>query len=140
MLSGSCLCGQVAFQVDAVPTCYYHCYCSMCRKASGSASSAFLHARAEGFRWLRGEALVQAYASSPGTKRCFCRVCGAKLPALNLAEGQVIIPAGSLDGDPGLRPTMGIFHGSRAEWLETSLMTKFYDAFPADEVWQAAMP
>ncbi len=35
-------------------------------------------------------------------------------PSRNLA----VVPAGSLDTDPGLRPTEHIFVGSKAAWLE----------------------
>ena len=39
MLTGSCLCGSVAYEVDADPGPFVHCHCRTCRKTHGSAFS-----------------------------------------------------------------------------------------------------
>ena len=39
MLNGSCLCGSVAYEVDAPVGPIVHCHCETCRKAHGSAFS-----------------------------------------------------------------------------------------------------
>ena len=39
MLTGSCLCGSVAYEVDAPAGPIVHCHCSTCRKTHGAAFS-----------------------------------------------------------------------------------------------------
>lgn len=61
MIRGSCLCGQVTYQLDGGVELINHCHCSMCRKAHGAAFGSFLHATSEGFRWNSGEGLIERY-------------------------------------------------------------------------------
>ena len=120
MIHGSCLCGQVRFELADTPQFINHCHCSMCRKAHGAAFGSFLHSDASGFRWLAGRSEVVDYHSSPGTVRAFCKVCGSSMPVLEEEETHVVIPAGSLDDDPGVRPMAHIYVDSKAAWDEIS--------------------
>jgi len=65
----------------------------------------------------------------PGAKRfavSFCTQCGSRVPHKITTTENVLIPAGLLEGDPGIRPDSNIFWGSRAEWCpETPEMPKF---------------
>lgn len=138
MIRGSCLCGQVRYHLSNRPQFINHCHCAMCRKVHGTAFGSFLHADANGFRWLAGEALVQTYASSPGNTRAFCKVCGANMPVLEQDDGQahVIIPAGTLDDDPGVRPAVHFFVGSKAPWYSITDALPQFEAFPPDTFWE----
>jgi hypothetical protein len=108
----------VAWEVDAALVFVAHCHCSMCRKAHGAAFATFAGGPGRGVRWLRGEDLVARYASSPGGQRPFCSVCGSVVPN-EMADGSMFfVPLGCHDDDPGLRPQMHIFVGSRAPWYE----------------------
>lgn len=117
MVRGSCLCGGVQFEADEIPL-MTNCHCSMCRKAGGGAFGSFAHARPEQFRYLNGRDLISCYESSPGNHRGFCRVCGSIVPVLREDRPSVVIPAGTLDDDPGVRPALHIFTGSKAPWWE----------------------
>jgi hypothetical protein len=46
----------------------------------------------------------------------FCRRCGAKMPRLSPERGIAVVPMGSLDDDPGMRPQRHIYVGSKAPW------------------------
>lgn len=48
----------------------------------------------------------------------FCSACGASMPRLDESRGIAIVPMGSLDDDPGVRPQRHIFAVSRAPWDE----------------------
>ena len=74
---------------------------------------------ARGRRWLRGEQNVVGYESSPGFHRFFCKGCGSSLPG-DPSAGSTFIDYGTLDGDPGLRPTFHMFVASKAPWEEIS--------------------
>lgn len=135
MIHGSCLCGQVRFELANAPQFINHCHCSMCRKAHGAAFGSFLHADASGFRWLAGQSLVEGYRSSPGNVRAFCRVCGSNLPVLEEEDAHVVIPAGSLDDDPGVRPVVHIHTASKAPWFEITDGLPRFAEFPPDAFW-----
>ncbi len=48
----------------------------------------------------------------------FCSRCGSKVPRISAERGVVLVPAGSLDGDPGVRPAAHIFVADKAPWFE----------------------
>ncbi len=137
MIRGSCLCGQVKFELDGGVELINHCHCSMCRKVHGAAFGSFLHASAKGFRWTAGEDHVRRYQSSPGNVRAFCGVCGSNMPVLEENDSHVTIPAGTLDDDPGVRPVVHIFTGSRAPWFEIDGALPRFEAFPPSAFWES---
>jgi hypothetical protein len=117
MIRGSCQCGGIRFEIDAV-VAITHCHCSICRKLSGGAFASYAHVAADKFRFLAGEELIASYESTPGSHRNFCRVCGSPAPGKASYLKTVSIPAGLLDDDPGVRPVLHTFVGSKAPWVE----------------------
>jgi len=67
MLSGSCLCGGIRYEVKGALFEALNCHCSMCRKAQGAAFRSRARVRAADFHWIAGEDLVTFYGSSPAT-------------------------------------------------------------------------
>ena len=132
-MNGSCLCGQVRYQLDGSIELINHCHCSMCRKAHGAAFGSFLHADANQFRWLAGEELVTQYRSSPTNVRAFCSVCGSNMPVIEEKDNEVNIPVGTLDDDPGVKPIVHIFTGSKAPWYEITDDIEQFEEFPPQE-------
>jgi len=128
MIRGSCFCGGIAFEVEKVMF-MRHCHCSRCRKESGAAFATAAVARPAKFRFLKGEELVQTYHYPPDGSRAFCRVCGGKAPLqLRFQDSHIIlIPAGLLDDDPGVRPMLHMFVGSKAPWWEIDDSLPKYD-------------
>jgi hypothetical protein len=117
MIAGSCLCGDVAYEITRPFLGASHCHCGYCRKEHGTPYATYAMAPAEGLRWLRGEDAIARYESSPGFHRAFCRRCGSLVPGPG-AAGLVFVPLGNLDGDPGVRPSMHILTASKAPWWE----------------------
>ncbi len=118
-VKGSCLCGGVRYEVTGPLGRVVNCHCSMCRKATGAAFRTRARVESGAFRWLAGEELVSQYASSPGERRTFCRVCGATLPTFFLDRpGEIGLPLGTLDDDPGVKPSAHVFVDSKAPWWE----------------------
>lgn len=124
-IDGSCLCGAVRFEIEAPFTAFRYCHCGRCRKASGSAHAANLFVPNAQFRWTRGEAGVKRFDLT-GAERFsvwFCSDCGSRVPHAVRSREDMLVPAGLLDADPGIRPENGIFWGSRAPWyLEPATM------------------
>lgn len=122
---GSCLCGGVRYEVAAGALAFaLHCHCSMCRKAHGTAFRSRARCNADGFRFTRGEHLVRYWESSPGQHRGFCSVCGSSLLTRFDARAEGFRPdryglaLGTLDDDPGIRPLLHCWVGSKAPWFE----------------------
>ena len=128
-IRGSCLCGDVAFEVEPPFEFLAHCHCSMCRKTHGTACDAALGVDGRQVRWLRGRAGVRRYESSPGNYRPFCGRCGSSVP-IAPPEGRAFVPAGLLDGDPGLRSQAHIFVGSKAPWHAIAGDVPQFEAYP----------
>jgi hypothetical protein len=119
MLTGTCLCRGVRYEITGALGPVALCHCSMCRKASGSAFASNASVAADDFHLRAGADLVQAYESSPGKCRHFCRVCGSALWATDpRMAGWVRIRLGSLDDDPGARPALHYAVESKAPWFE----------------------
>jgi len=115
--AGSCLCGQVHFEVVGEFERFYLCHCEYCRKDTGSAHAANLFSSSATLRWVSGEDKVRQF-NLPGTRhgKSFCGTCGSALPGMQM-NGQLLkVPAGSLDTDVLLRPNAHIFVSSRARW------------------------
>lgn len=117
---GSCLCGAVAYAVDGPLTFMRNCHCSRCRKARAAAFAANLFVAESGIRFTRGEDLLVSFKIPEAQRftQTFCRTCGGKLPRIDPARKLAVVPLGSLDDDPGLRPREHIFVGSKAGWDE----------------------
>jgi hypothetical protein len=130
---GSCLCGGVAYEITGrSPWPIVNCHCSRCRKARAAAHASNLSLEPGSFRWLRGEDLIASY-KVPEAKRFtqwFCKTCGGKVPGEMAAIQRVLVPAGSLDDDPGSREELHIFVGSKAPWHEIADGLPQYDEFP----------
>jgi hypothetical protein len=130
--TGSCLCQQVSYEVSDNIGLFQYCHCSRCRKFTGSAHAANMFVKQEDFKWLSGEDFVVRY--EPEDTRhfatCFCKSCGSSLPWLSKSGGIYIIPAGTLDEDPGLRPSWNIFYGSKAPWLISTSEIPQFDQLP----------
>jgi hypothetical protein len=116
MIRGSCLCGEVCFEVDASKGELRLCHCSLCRKASGSGSAALLNVPYDCFRWLGGQELISTYERPSGYGVVFCRACGSPLPDSDRRRTMFDIPAGLLDENPELAIAKHIYVGSKASW------------------------
>jgi predicted nicotinamide N-methyase len=102
----------VAYEIEGDLEMIRNCHCSRCRKARSAAHASNLFPDPKGFRWTEGEELLESF-KLPEAKRftsCFCRVCGSSLP--RVGPGYVVVPAGTLDDDPGVREGLHIFCGS----------------------------
>jgi hypothetical protein len=117
---GSCLCGEVAFELSGEPEVVHNCHCSRCRRARSAAHATNAFFRGEQLRWIRGADRVESFAL-PGAKRfgqAFCRQCGSPVARLVPSTGYAVVPCGSLDQPPGKSPRGHIFTGSKAPWYE----------------------
>jgi hypothetical protein len=131
-LSGSCLCGEVTYQIIDDIKVFQYCHCSRCRKFTGSAHAANIIIDPKNFQWLSGEELVGRFelAEAKHFATSFCKKCGSSLPWLTQSGRAYIIPAGTLDDTPSIKPMHNIYYADRAEWYEDACKLKKYDELP----------
>jgi hypothetical protein len=131
--AGSCLCGAVAFEATGEPLSMQSCHCQRCRRVRGAAHGTNIFFKAPQFHWTRGQDLVAEYKLPEARfyTTAFCTQCGGAVPKVSLERGIAVIPAGSLDTDPPLRPQRQIFTNYKAPWFEiTDAVPQFPEGPP----------
>jgi len=118
MIRGSCLCGDVTYEIDAKISPIWFCHCSKCRRANGSAFHASAVCNTDVFRFPACEDGVREYQDTPGYATRFCGRCGSPVPQRLRGTELVFLHAGSFEGDPERRVAHHIFTGSKAPWFE----------------------
>jgi hypothetical protein len=117
-LRGSCLCGAVMFEVTGEERRFYHCHCRRCRKATGTGHASNLFLQPGKLNFLSGADQVRSFKPPDATRfsNVFCSQCGGRVPRQLVGSDMVMVPAGSLDDEPLLKPQARIFKGSRTSW------------------------
>lgn len=115
-LHGRCLCEGVQFEIDAEPMAMGMCHCTRCQRRSGGAGVTGLLFPLGTVNFTDGEDLVSVFEMEDGATRRFCSKCGS--PVFGVAEKFVIVHAGSLKEDPGMRPQFHMMVDYKAPWEE----------------------
>jgi hypothetical protein len=114
---GSCLCGNVRYELNAELGEFGFCHCRSCRKASGTAHAANAPVDRSDFRLLDGEDTLREYESSPGKFRVFCSRCGSPIYAYLAATRDILrVRLGSLDTPFTKQPRAHTFVSDKATW------------------------
>lgn len=132
VLTGSCLCGGVAFEISGKVGPLVYCHCVQCRKANGTAFAANADVRERYLRWTGDQSLIREYESSPGKVRAFCTRCGSPVYSRRTGAPDVWrIRLGLLDGDPGRRSLAHCWVGEKAPWFEVTDGLPVFEGEPA---------
>ncbi|HKJ65419.1 MAG TPA: GFA family protein, partial [Desulfopila sp.] len=97
ILGGSCLCKKVRYEIKGPLKIFQYCFCSRCRKFTGSAHSANLFVSPERFKWTAGEEWIGRY-EHPEAKyfaTTFCKNCGSSLPWAVKGGKNIVVTAGT---------------------------------------------
>lgn len=105
-VAGSCLCGRVQYAAKGPFPNFRYCHCERCQKSTGSAHSANVWVPQERFRWVAGESEIVTFVHTEAEdyQRRFCRTCGGPVPKLQRGGKHMMLPGGTLEVDPGVRP------------------------------------
>ncbi|WP_305907965.1 GFA family protein [Methylomarinum sp. Ch1-1] len=131
-LKGGCLCGAVKYEVNGDLQHFYHCYCSRCRKSSGTGHTSNVILSNANLLFTGGESSVKQY-KVPEAKRFtrqFCSNCGSSVAQFVAEMNFVVIPAGSLEGDIPIKPQARIFWDSRVDWACDGDTLPRYSEYP----------
>jgi hypothetical protein len=117
MHRGSCLCGQVQYEIDNALGPIVFCHCSICRKTTGTAHQAVTRIPSASFRIVRGQEVLREFQIEPFHHRFFCSNCGSGIYARRDTKPEiVIVRLGTLDTPVDREISAHIFVGSKASW------------------------
>ena len=132
-LTGKCLCGAIAYQIEGNLGPIVNCHCLKCRQWHGSAFRTRAAVESKNFKWLKGEKYLSKYRFSEHTINTFCSICGSNLISISENNPDYIgLPIGGLEQDPGNRPLMNIFVRYKAPWYKITDGLPQYDEEPPD--------
>lgn len=103
MMTGGCQCGRVRYAAKIASDEAYLCHCTMCRRATGGVSIAFVNIARADVAWTG--AAPAFYRSSPIAQRPFCADCGTPLGFQFLDGDRMDLTVGSFDDPAFFRPT-----------------------------------
>ncbi len=118
-VGGSCLCGAVAYEVATPFRMARNCHCSRCRHGRSAAHASNAFAGFDDVTYLKGEDKLVTYKLPEARffAQTFCRTCGSLMPRRDPERKIAVVPMGSLDDDPGIRPGDHIYVASKAGWF-----------------------
>lgn len=119
-MKGECLCGNVKFEILEEIRNFYQCHCSLCQKATGTASNTATFVQGNAFRWLSGESDIKSYKKPSGYRSDFCSACGSLVPNSLRDSGMVWVPAGLLAEPVASKVSVHLHTESAAAWEQDS--------------------
>lgn len=116
-LRGGCLCGAVRYELTAPFLSAGYCHCTHCQRRTGTGSSANGRVSQHGFTLLQGTEELASFQPPGGVPKLFCSRCGSALFSGDpLNDEEVAVRLGTLDRDPGIRPSYRQFVASAVSW------------------------
>lgn len=130
---GSCLCGEVGFEVDGEIRGIGQCHCSLCRKSTGGNGTMVFLVPIERFRWLQGEDQIKKFQLRATYSATRCGRCGSPVPA-SYDGKHVWIQPGLMDDDLDAKMVLHHHVDSKADWDEIPEHLPHYAGYPPPEV------
>ncbi|WP_025897393.1 GFA family protein [Sneathiella glossodoripedis] len=129
MISGSCCCGAVRFELKEQPEMMGTCHCSRCRKIG---ASTIIFTKQENFTLLSGNKSICYYPPEKGYQytRSFCGICGSSLGEIGSQSDSFPIPANLFDDELELTVKFHEFTSEKPHWYEITDDTKQFSGHP----------
>ncbi len=116
-MTGGCVCGGVRYEIDEPLAGSGYCHCTRCQRRTGTAASANGETAPGSLRIVQGAELVSEWTPDGGFTKAFCSRCGSALWSLDPANpGRKGVRLGTLDADPGIRPTYRQYLAYAVAW------------------------
>jgi hypothetical protein len=116
-LTGRCGCGAVRYELTSPLVSAGYCHCKRCQRRTGAAASANGRVEPGSFRLLAGEDSLRAWRPAGGWEKWFCGDCGSAMFSRNPEDPlQIGLRLGTLDVEPGIRPSYRQFLDSAVPW------------------------
>lgn len=131
-LEGGCLCGTVRYRATTRPMMVGHCYCTDCRKSSGTTHCTHAAVPDEAFSATGNIKFHDRPADSGNiVSRGFCPECGSAILSYNSAmPGMTFIRVSSLDDPDAVEPQMTVYASRAPAWATIDRSKPAFDEMP----------
>jgi len=131
-VTGSCLCGDIAYEVEIDAGRILNCHCTRCQKTHGAAFGTYAFAVGETLKFTKGESLLQEYKTASGS-RAFCSRCGSRLMSFTENRTDYLgIVLACVDGEVDAKPRANIFIENKAAWFTPAETPPSFEGIPKD--------
>ena len=79
MYKGSCLCGEIQYELTSEPVKVSHCHCTMCQKQHGAMFATYASLPKSDLVYRSGLDSLMSYNSSGSIMRKYCKICGSNI-------------------------------------------------------------
>jgi hypothetical protein len=133
MLTGSCLCGAIRYEVGVEITELRHCHCRDCQKSSGAGGAVNAMIPSSGFRITHGTPKRYTKVADSGRTlhRFFCGDCGSPIYSRREILPEVTsLRIGTLDNAPPMKIATNIWTTSARPWAHIGPETRQFPGQP----------
>lgn len=131
MVKGSCLCGNIKYQVEIDPGKILNCHCKFCRKAHGADYATMAIVDASTLKMECGNEFLKEHKSGAGGYRAFCSECGTRL--MNYGPDKITffcVAISTIDTPLNVKPVAHINTESKAAWCTPCEGVPQFTGFP----------
>ncbi len=119
MVKGSCLCGNISYQVELIPDMIFNCHCKFCRKAHGADYVTIAVAEASSLKLTDEKGLLKEHHNDIGGVRAFCSECGTRLMNYSAdKQSYFSVTLSTVDTPVDVKPAAHVNTESKASWCE----------------------
>lgn len=132
VLEGGCLCGAVRYRATTGPMLVGNCYCTDCRKSSGTTHCTHAVVPDAAFT-ATGEIKLHASSADSGSivSRGFCPECGSAILSKNDSmPGMTFLRVSSLDDPDAVEPQMTVYASRAPAWAVLDRGKPVFDEIP----------
>jgi hypothetical protein len=116
-MAGSCLCGEVTFELTEPFIRISNCHCTTCKRISGGTGTVTGRVHTASVHDLTGRELITTYEPEEGTAKSFCSRCGSNLFGSGWpGSAYTGVRISALDSPFQEKPQMHIWVQSVAPW------------------------
>ena len=133
MLTGSCLCRAIRYEVTVPIAELRHCHCKDCQKSSGAGGAVTAMIPSSGFRITQGTPKRYTVTADSGRilHRFFCGDCGSPIYSRREVLPEITsLRIGTLDDAPPMTITTNIWTKSARPWACIGPETKQFPGQP----------
>ena len=117
--SGSCICGEVKYQLNSKILNVVNCHCNFCRSHTGAAFSTYVALPFASLEITEGREKLSIFEREAGKKH-FCSICGTPIFNLNTRyPGTCMLYLGTLAKAHEITPAINIWCENKLGWVDT---------------------
>lgn len=119
IITGSCHCGSVQFELNNDPKLVVNCHCDDCKKRNGSAFSTYIAVSENDLRLTEGEHTLKQYEVENEGIKYFCSKCGSPVYNKNYRfPGLYMLFYGAFTNAFNFNPVFNVFCESKHNWVD----------------------